>query len=191
MGLVEIGAGLLPGGGGHMMYWRKVLESIPADVKTTDYAPYFINLLTNIGQAKTSTSAAEARRMGLLGPKDRIVYNKDYLIGEAKKEVLKMVDEGYMPPRKKMLPAMGKEGVGMALANLYNMEKGGYVPAHMGHISKQIAAVLSGGDVLGGLEVPEEHLLKTEREAFVELWKTENTQKMAEHMLKNGKPLFI
>ena len=191
MGLVEIGAGLLPGGGGHMMYWRKVLESIPADVKTTDYAPYFINLLTNIGQAKTSTSAAEARRMGLLGPKDRIVYNKDYLIGEAKKEVLKMVDEGYMPPRKKMLPAMGKEGVGMALANLYNMEKGGYVPAHMGHITKQIAAVLSGGDVLGGLEVPEEHLLKTEREAFVELWKTENTQKMAEHMLKNGKPLFI
>jgi 3-hydroxyacyl-CoA dehydrogenase len=191
MGLVEIGAGLLPGGGGHMMYWRKVLESIPADVTVTDFAPFFITLLTNIGQAKTSTSAAEAKRMGLLGLKDRIVYNKDYLIGEAKKEVLKMVDEGYMPPAQKKLPVMGREGYGMALANLSNMEKGGYVPGHMGFITKKIATVLSGGDVIGGLEVPEEHLLKTEREAFVELWKTENTQKMAEHMLKNGKPLFI
>ncbi len=191
MGLVEIGAGLLPGGGGHMMYWRKVIADIPTDVKVTDLSPYFIALLTNIGQAKTSTSAAEARRMGLLGPKDRIVFNKDYLIGEAKKEVLKMVDEGYVPPVKKNLPVMGREGKAMALANLFNMDKGGYVPPHMGYITKQIAGVLSGGDVLSGLEVPEEHMLKTERDAFVELWKTENSQKMAEHMLKNGKPLFM
>lgn len=191
MGLVEIGAGLLPGGGGHMMYWRKVMESIPADITISDYAPFFIALLTNIGQAKTSTSAAEARRMGLLGPKDRIVFNKDYLIGEAKKEVLSMVEAGYTPPVKKKLPVMGKEGAGMALSNLFNMEQGGYVPAHMAFITKKIASVLGGGDVLGGLEVPEEHLLKVETEAFVELWKTENTQKMAEHMLKKGKPLFI
>lgn len=191
MGLVEIGAGLLPGGGGNMMYWRKVLESIPNDAKITDLAPFFLLLMTNIGQAKTSMSAAQARNMGLLGPKDRIVYNKDYLIGEAKKEVLRMVDDGYTPPAQKRLPIMGREGQGMLAANLFSMEKGGYVPPHMAFITKKIGYVVSGGDVIGGTEVPEEYLLQIEREAFVDLWKTENSQKMAEHMLNNGKPLFI
>ncbi|MBU3915206.1 enoyl-CoA hydratase/isomerase family protein, partial [bacterium] len=191
MGLVEMGAGLLPGGGGNMMYWRKVLETIPAGVTVTDLAPYFLLLMTNIGQAKTSTSAAEARSMGFLGPKDRIVYNKDYLIGEAKKEVLKMVDEGYVAPAQKKLPVMGREGQGMVSANLFNMEKGGYVPPHIAFITKKIGYVVSGGDVLGGMQVPEEYLLRVERDSFVELWKTENSQKMAEHMLKNGKPLFL
>ncbi len=191
MGLVEIGAGLLPGGGGNMMYWRKVLEHIPAGVKVTDLSPYFLLLMTNIGQGKTSMSAAQARSMGLLGPKDRIVYNKDYLIGEAKKEVLKMVDDGYVAPAQKKLPVMGREGQGMISANLFNMEKGGYVPPHMAFLTKKIGYVVSGGEVLGGMEVPEEYLLQVERDTFVELWKTENSQKMAEHMLKNGKPLFI
>ncbi len=191
MGLVEMGAGLLPGGGGNMMYWRKVLETIPPGVSVEDLAPYFLLLMTNVGQAKVSTSAAQARSMGFLGPKDRIVYNKDYLIGEAKKEVLKMVDEGYVAPAQKMLPVMGREGQGMVSANLFNMEKGGYVPPHIALITKKIGYVVSGGDILGGMKVPEEYLLQVERDAFVELWKTENSQKMAEHMLKNGKPLFL
>ncbi len=191
IGLVEIGAGLLPGGGGNMMYWRKVMESIPEDISVTDLSPYFITLFTNIGQGATTTSAAEARRRGFLGPKDRIVYNKDYIIGEAKKEVLKMVDEGYVAPAKKRIPVMGRDAHGMANSNLFNMEQGGFVPPHMAFISRKIAFVLSGGDVMAGMKITEEQMLITERDAFVELWKTENTQKMAEHMLKNGRPLFI
>ena len=102
-----------------------------------------------------------------------------------------MVDDGYVPPRKSTFPVMGSEGQGMAWANLFNLTEGGYVPNHMAHITKNIAYVLAGGDVIQGTVVSEQHILDLEREAFVELWKTENTVKMAEHILNTGKPLFI
>lgn len=191
MGLVEIGAGLLPGGGGHMMYWRKVMESIPKEVALSDLSPYYLPLVMNISQGATSTSAAEAASKGFLGSKDRIVFNRDYLIGEAKKEVLKMDDDGYVPPAPRNITVMGSEGLGMVLTSLFDKQEGGYVPQHIGLITKKIALVLSGGDVIAGMEVPEAHMLKIEREMFVDLWKTENTQKMAEYILKTGKTLFI
>jgi enoyl-CoA hydratase/carnithine racemase len=91
MGLVEIGVGLLPGGGGCKNLWKKMTCDIPAPVTDVDLAKFFIPTFMAIAMAKVSMSAAEARANGFLGPKDRIVFNRDYLIGEAKKEVLKMV----------------------------------------------------------------------------------------------------
>ncbi|NNK86435.1 MAG: 3-hydroxyacyl-CoA dehydrogenase/enoyl-CoA hydratase family protein, partial [Desulfobacterales bacterium] len=98
MGLVEIGVGLLPAGGGCLNLWRKFISTIPEAVTDVDLAKFFVPVFMAIAMAKVSMSAAEARANGFLGPQDRIVFNRDYLIGEAKKEVLKMVDEGYAPP---------------------------------------------------------------------------------------------
>ena len=102
-----------------------------------------------------------------------------------------MVDDGYTPPRKKKLPVFGREAHGMLWAEMNNMSSGGYITPHMEFIAKKAAYCMSGGDVPQGTLVDEEHLMTLEREAFVELWKTENTQKMAEHISKTGKPLFL
>ncbi len=132
-----------------------------------------------------------ARTNGFLGPQDRIVFNRDYLIGEAKKEVLKMLDDGYAPPRKKKIPVIGREALGMVWAEMLNMKSGGYITPHMETIAKKIAFCMSGGDVPFRYRGSEEYLMTLEREAFVDLWKTENTQKMAENIMNTGKPLML
>ncbi len=191
MGLVEIGAGLVPGGGGMIHLWRNFIESKPGVGKITDLAGFFIQAFMSVAQAKVSSSAADARKNGFLRPTDRIVANRDNLIGEAKKEVLKMVDDGYAPPRKKKTEVFGREAIGMIWAEMLNMKSGGYITPHMEFIAKKIAICMAGGDVPKGTLVDEEYLMTLEREAFVELWKTENTQKMAENIMKTGKPLFL
>ncbi len=191
MGLVEIGAGLVPGGCGMINLWRRFVESKPEAGKITDLAGFFLPAFMNVAQAKVSNSAADARKNGFLRPVDRIVPNRDNLIGEAKKEVLKMVDDGYAPPIKKGIPVLGREALGMVWAEMFNMKGGGYITPHMEFIAKKIAVCMSGGDVPNGTAVSEEHLMTLERDAFVDLWKTENTQKMAENIMKTGKPLFL
>jgi 3-hydroxyacyl-CoA dehydrogenase len=191
MGLVEIGAGLVPGGCGMIHLWQNYINAKPGIAKITDLAGLFIQAFMCVAQAKVSASAADARNNGLLKATDRIVYNKDLLIGEAKKEVLKMVDDGYMPPKKKKIMVFGREAHGMLWAEMLNMKSGGYITPHMEFVAKKAAYCMSGGDVPQGTMVSEEYLMTLEREAFVELWKTEGTQKMAEHIMTTGKPLFI
>lgn len=191
MGLVEIGAGLVPGGCGMINLWRRFITAKPEVAKVTDYAGFFINAFMSVAQAKVSNSAEQARKNGFLREADRIVMNRDNLIGEAKKEVLKMVDDGYAPPLKTKIPVFGREAQGMIWAEMNNMKGGGYITPHMEFIAKKICVCMSGGDVPTGTLVSEEHLMTLEREAFIDLWKTENTQKMAEHILSTGKPLFL
>jgi len=191
MGLVEIGAGLLPGGLGMLNLWKRFMDSVPASVKISDYGAYFLPAFMTVATAKVGMSAAEARNNGFLRPTDKIIFNKDLLIGEAKKEVLRMVEDGYSPPAKKLIPVMGREAHGMVWAEMLNMKGGNYITPHMEFISKKICEVMTGGDIKQGSKITEEQWMKNEREAFVELWKTENSQKMAEHMLKTGKPLMI
>jgi 3-hydroxyacyl-CoA dehydrogenase len=191
MGLVEIGAGLVPGGCGMINLWRNFVDSKPATANITDLAGFFIPAFMSVAQAKVSMSAMEARNNGFLTAEDRIVFNKDYLIGEAKKEVLRMVDDGFVPPVKTKIPVLGREAHGMVWANLADMKNGGYITPHMETIAKKIAVCMSGGDVPTGTLVTEDHLMKLEREAFVDLWRTEETQKMAAHILATGKPLMI
>ncbi len=102
-----------------------------------------------------------------------------------------MVDDGYVPPRKVKRPVFGREAHGMIWSEMLNMSVGGYITPHMETIAKKAAYCMSGGDVPQGTMVSEEQLMNLEREAFVELWKTENTQKMAEHMMTTGKPLML
>ena len=189
MGLVEIGVGLLPGGGGCLNLWKKMTSTIPEPVTDVDLAKFFVPTFMNIAMAKVSMSAAEARANGYLGPRDRIVFNRDYLIGEAKKEVLKMVDEGYAPPVKRPIKVFGAAAQGMIDAELFNMQNAGWVTEYDVFLAKRIAWVISGGDVRTNSVIDEETILNLEREAFVDFWKQEKTVARVEHMLTTGKPL--
>ncbi len=190
MGLVEIGVGLLPAGGGTMNLWKKYINALPAKTaKDIDLAKLFVPAFMKIGMAAVSMSAAQAVGNGFLGQADRIVFNRDNLIGEAKKEVLKMLDDGYAPPRKQGLIVMGDAGQGMVNAELYNMLNGKFMSDYDAFLAKRIAFVMSGGDVRVGSTISEETILKLEREAFVDFCKEDKTVARIDHMLTTGKPL--
>ncbi|MGB6012312.1 MAG: enoyl-CoA hydratase-related protein, partial [Desulfobacterales bacterium] len=189
MGLVEIGVGLLPAGGGCLNLWKKYISTIPDSVTDVDLAKFFVPAFMSIALAQVSMSAAEARANGFLGPKDRIVFNRDYLIGEAKTEVLKMVDEGYAPPVKRPIKVLGQAAQGMIDVEIFNMLKGKFISEYDAFLARRIAYVISGGDIRDNSTVEEDLILKLEREAFVDFWKEEKTIARVEHMLKTGKPL--
>jgi len=189
MGLVEIGVGLLPSGGGCLNLWKKFVQTIPEAVIDVDLAKFFVPVFMSIALAQVSTSAAEARNNGFLGPRDRIVFNRDYLIGEAKKEVLKMVDEGYAPPIKQPIKVLGQAAQGMIEVEIFNMLKGNFITEYDAFLAKRIAFVISGGETRDNSSIQEDVILNLEREAFVDFWKEEKTLARVEHMLKTGKPL--
>ncbi len=189
MGLVEIGVGLLPAGGGCMNLWKKFIHTIPEAVTDVDMAKFFIPVFMSIAMAKVSTSAADARTNGFLGPQDRIVFNRDYLIGEAKKEVLRMVNDGYAPPVKQKVKVLGQAAQGMIEVEIFNMQSGKFITEYDAFLAKRIAYVISGGDVRDNSKVEEDVILKLEREAFVDFWKEEKTVARVEHILTTGKPL--
>ena len=189
MGLVEIGVGLLPAGGGCLNLWRKFLDSVPAAATDLDLAKFFIPVFMSIAMAKVSMSAAEARANGFLGPQDRIVFNRDHLIGEAKKEVLRMIDDGYAPPVKGKIRVLGQAAQGMVAAQISDMANGGFVSEYDAFLARRIAYVISGGDVRDNSEVSDDVILSLERQAFIDFLKEEKTQARIEHMLKTGKPL--
>jgi 3-hydroxyacyl-CoA dehydrogenase len=189
MGLVEIGVGLLPAGGGCKNLWKRAIGTVPDNVNDVDLAKYFIPTFMSIATAKVSMSAAEARANGFLGPNDRIVFNRDLLIGEAKKEVLRMADQGYAPPVKRPLKVLGAAAEGMVNGEIFNMLSAGYVTAHDAFLARRIATVIAGGDVRTNSAVDEDVILRLERAAFVDFLKEEKTLARIEHMLKTGKPL--
>jgi 3-hydroxyacyl-CoA dehydrogenase len=189
MGLVEIGVGLLPGGGGCLNLYKKMTASIPENVTDVDLAKFFVPCFMNIAMAKVSMSAAEARANGYLGPNDRIVFNRDLLIGEAKREVLRMVEDGYAPPLRRPLRVFGEAAQGMIQAELFNMQSAGFVSEYDVFLARRIAFVISGGEVRTNAMIDEQTILNLERQAFCDLWKQEKTQARVAHMLKTGKPL--
>jgi hypothetical protein len=119
------GLGFCPAAAAARTSGKNAVNSIPAHVKDVDLAKFFIPTFMNIATAKVSMSAAQARANGFLGPQDRIVFNRDLLIGEAKKEVLRMADAGYAPPAKKKLKVLGAAAEGMVNGELFNMQSAG------------------------------------------------------------------
>ncbi len=189
MGLVEIGVGLLPAGGGCLNLWRKFLAAVPTAVTELDLAKFFIPVFMSIAMAKVSMSAAEAQANGFLGPADRIVFNRDHLIGEAKKEVLKMHNDGYAPPLKERIKVLGQAAQGMVAAQISDMASGGFISEYDAFLARRVAYVISGGDVRDNSEVTDDVILSLERSTFIDFLKEEKTQARIEHMLKTGKPL--
>jgi 3-hydroxyacyl-CoA dehydrogenase len=172
-----------------MNLWKRFVETIPAAVTEVDLAKFFVPTFMAIAMAKVSMSAAEARANGFLRPQDRIVFNRDYLIGEAKREVLNMVAAGYTPPVKRKLRVLGQAAQGMINAEIANMQTAGYVSEYDGFLARRIAYVISGGEVRENSEIEEDVILTLEREAFLDFLKEEKTLARIDHMLKTGKPL--
>jgi 3-hydroxyacyl-CoA dehydrogenase len=189
MGLVEVGVGLVPAGGGIKEMAIRHLEGIPEGVQA-DPLPFLRKAFETIGLAKVSGSAAEARELGFLRPWDKVTINRDFLIREAKDAVLALGREGYAPPRPRtdvVLP--GRSGFAMFAYGLYTMRTAGQISVHDERIGRKIAFVLTGGDLPAGARLSEQDLLDLEREAFLSLCGEEKTLARIQHMLLKGKPL--
>jgi len=189
MGLVEVGVGLLPSGGGCLNLWKRMIGVIPESVKNVDLGPFFMAAFLMITTARVSKSASDARANGFLGPADRIVLDREHLIGEAKREVLKMVGDGYEPPAKQKVKVLGKAAQSIIEEHLIKMKRDGKVTDYQAYLSNRIGNVISGGEVESNSEVEEDVILKLEETTFIDFLKEKRTQERIEHMLKTGKPL--
>ncbi len=189
MGLVEVGVGLLPAGGGTKEMVIRSLEGIPDGV-SADPLPFLRKAFETIGMAKVATSAKEARELGFLRPWDRISIQRDFLIQEAKNVVLGMNREGYEMPRPRADIALpGRSEFSTFAYALYAMKVAGHISEYDERIGRKIAFVMTGGDIPRGTRLSEQDLLDLEREAFLSLCGEEKTQARIQHMLMKGKPL--
>jgi 3-hydroxyacyl-CoA dehydrogenase len=185
-GLVEVGVGLIPGGGGTKELLFRFTREL-ASYEETDPFEGVKRAFKLISMATTSESALTARRLGLLRASDRISMNRDHLLGDAKARVRDLAP-GYVPPTRTTIRALGREAYGNLKYAVWAMQEAGYISAHDVRIGHHIAYVLSGGDG-PPREVSEQDILDLEREAFLSLLGTRETQDRIAHMLNTGKPL--
>ena len=197
IGLVEVGVGLIPGGGGSKELLLANIDWVPPVVPSAfpggsqpDLIPYVARAFETIAMAKVSTSAKDAQKLGYLRPQDRITMNRDHLLYDAKETVLAMVREGYSPPRPRDdIRVTGRAGRAFLELMVYTMKEGGYITDYDAHIARKLAYVLTGGDVQQNTLVTEEYLLELGREAFVSLCGEKKTQDRMRHMLQTNRPL--
>jgi len=188
MGLVELGVGLVPAGGGCKEMAFRHYGSVPAGVNASMF-PFMEKIFKTIGMATVSTSAEEARDLGYLRPTDKVHLNSDTLLAAAKKDVLAMVETGYSPPRRHTVTVPGRDGVAAIEIAAHTMRAGGYISEYDEHLAKRLAYVICGGDVAQGTERSEQDFLDLEREVFMELCHEDKTLERIQHMLATGKPL--
>ncbi|HXF62767.1 MAG TPA: enoyl-CoA hydratase/isomerase family protein, partial [Caldilineaceae bacterium] len=189
IGLVEVGVGLIPGWGGCKEMARRII-SPHMRATNVNPTPYLRRAFEQIGYAKVSTSAQEAREMELLGPQDRIVMNRDHLLAEAKREVLYLAEQGYRPPLTTgNVYAAGRDVLASVRIEVYSLQQGGYISEHDATIANKLGYVLCGGDLSAPAWMDEQYFLDLEREAFLSLVGLPKTQERIWYMLQNGKPL--
>ena len=189
IGLVEVGVGLLPSGGGLAYVARRAAEMASAGNANADIMKFAIDGFTSAAMAKVGTSAIESRKLGYLLDTDIIVPNKDELLFVAVTQAKAMFDSGYRPPIKATFPAAGRSAIATIKGQLANMRDGGFISAHDFHISTLIAEVVCGGDVDAGSMVNEEYLMTLERERFCSLLDHPKSQERIMGMLQTGKPV--
>ena len=189
IGLVEVGVGLLPAGGGTKEMVIRHLEGIPDGVAANPL-PFLRKAFETVGMGKVATSAKEAGEFGFMRPWDRFTIQRDFLIQDAKNTVLALNREGYEMPRQRTDIALpGRSEFSSFVYGLYAMKAAGYISEHDEKVGRKIAFVLTGGDVPPGTKLSEQDLLDLEREAFLSLCGEEKTQARIQHMLMKGKPL--
>ncbi|WDL98023.1 3-hydroxyacyl-CoA dehydrogenase/enoyl-CoA hydratase family protein [Alicyclobacillus sp. ALC3] len=188
MGLVEVGIGLIPGGGGNKEVLIRAVENVPGDVGERLDA-FVRKVFETVGTAKVATSAKEARAMGFLRAADGISVNQDYQLHDAKQVVLGLARAGYQPQTSKRIPVLGESGAALLKVGVYQMKMSGYISDHDEVVARQLIRVLTGGDVARGTMVTEQYLLDLEREAFLSLIGEPKTQERMQYMLTTGKPL--
>jgi 3-hydroxyacyl-CoA dehydrogenase len=196
MGLVEVGVGLIPAGGGTkemlIRNTEHLFEVPPGGVypKQIELVPFVARAFETIALAKVATSGPEAVKLGYLRPTDRMTVNRDFLIEDAKKTVLAMHMEGYTPPKPlQEIRVPGENTFALLKMAIWTLHQQGYATDHDVTVSEKVAYVLCGGRVLADTKVSEQYVLDLEREAFVSLCGNPKTQARIQHMLNTGKPL--
>jgi 3-hydroxyacyl-CoA dehydrogenase len=186
IGLVEVGVGVLPAGGGSKeMALRAAMEARGGDI-----FPYLKRYFQQIAMGEVAKSAEMAREMGYLKQSDRIVLNQFELLHVAREEARAMIATAWRPAlHPRQIPVAGRPGIATLKAAMINMLEGGFISEHDYDIGCRIAETMCGGDVEAGSMVDEEWLLDLERKHFMELLATQKTRDRVEYMLKNGKPL--
>ena len=196
MGLVEVGVGVIPAGGGCKELLIRNTEHLfevqrgGVYPKQIEFMPFVARAFETIAMAKVSTSGPEAIKLGYLRPTDKLTVNRDYLIEDAKKTVLAINLEGYTPLRPlEEIRVAGENTFAMMKLALWTMHEQGFALDHDVTVGTKVAYVLCGGNVLENTKVSEQYLLDLEREAFLSLCGDPKTQARIEHMLTTGKPL--
>lgn len=188
IGLVELGAGVIPAGCGTKEMVRRIVN--PA-MRTPDaeVLPFLQQVFIQIGQAKVATSAEEARQFKILGPQDRVVLHREYLLSEAKKEVLHMANTGYKPPAPELIYAAGRDSLAAIQIGAWSFKEGKFITEYEGVIAGKLAHVMTGGDLSRPTWASEQYFLDLEREAFLSLCGEQKTQERMWALLNTGKPL--
>ena len=202
IGLVEAGVGLIPGGGGAKEMLLRAVDAAaavaPPDPKeppsrfaqSAEMQSALKRTLETIALAKVSTSAVEARSLGLLSPADRITANRERLLLDAKAHALALVEAGYTAPiPRTQIPAPGLAALAVMETGIFLMGEAGYASPHDQKVARWAAYILAGGRVTPGSLVSEQYLLDLEREAFLSLCGERKTQERIAFTLKTGKPL--
>jgi len=188
MGLVEVGVGLIPGGGGNLQMLRN-LYGLHVGSKDMDALPFLKKAFLAIGTAKVATSGEEAKEAGFMNPQDGISMSRDHQLADAKAVALGMANGGFRPPRPATFFLPGRSGAATIDMMLYDMQLNHQISEHDRTIGKKLATVLTGGDTSASVATTEARLLELELEAFLSLCGEEKTQARIEHMLTKGKPL--
>ena len=193
IGLVEVGVGLIPAGGGLAYAARRAAEMATAagatNAANVDILKFATDAFTNAAMAKVGTSALESKKLGYLIDGDIIVPHKDELLFVALTQAKAMFDSGYRAPPRAMFPVAGRSAIATVKGQLANMRDGGFISAHDFHVSTLIAEVICGGDVDAGSLVNEEYLMTLERERFCSLLDHPKSQERIMGMLQTGKPV--
>ena len=189
IGLVEVGVGLIPGGGGLTYIARRAAEMAAAGAANADLFPFIREGFTAAAMAKVGTSALESRKLGYLLDDDIVVPHKDELLYVAIAQAKAMADAGWRAPQRKLFPVAGRSAKATIQGQLANMRDGGFISAHDYHISSLIADVITGGDVDAGSLVNEEYLMALERKHFCALLDHPKTQERIMGMMQTGKPV--
>jgi len=194
-GLVEVGVGLLPGGGGCKEMLLQAVDRASSirpggRGESVELMEAMKQAFETIATAKVATSAQEARALGFLSDSDRITMNRERVLADAKARALELVRAGYEPPRLRTdIPAPGENILAALKMGIHLMRQGEYITEYEVKIGNKVAEVLCGGNVTPGTPVSEQYLLDLEREAFKSLCGEKKTQERIQYTLKTGKAL--
>ena len=188
VGLVEVGVGLVPGGGGLTYIARRAAEAAAA-ANSTDLLAFVKDGFQAAATATVGTSALESRKLGYLLKDDVIVAHKDELLFIAIAQVKAMAASNWRAPLKGLFPVAGRSGIATIKAQLVGMRDGGFISAHDFHIASLIADVVCGGEVEAGALVSEEYLMALERKHFCSLLEHPKSQERIMGLLQTGKPV--
>ncbi len=184
IGLVEVGIGLIPAGGGCKLLAQRAAQQMPEDP-----FKHLKNLYQTVALGKVSRSALEAKQLGFLRERDVIIMNPSELLYVACQQARSLAETNYYPPFSEPIKAVGRGGIANLKTQLLNMQEGGFISEHDYLIGSLLAEVICGGDIESHTEVSEQWYLNLEKRAFMQLLKNEKSQARAQYLLTTGKVL--